>query len=223
MEYETDILGDEETPNFMDGVSSIHCPKCGDVELVIDMGETRVVSDPGSLGKEKLAHFTLLRLLGRGGFGSVWLAVDDNLGRQVALKIPISKDGESNSLLHEAKTAARLKHPNIVSIYEVGIEEGRIFIASEFIDGMTLRDFLSSGKPTIQRTVELLIPIANALQHANDHGVVHRDIKPANIILNHAGQPFVNDFGLATTLNGQQHKAEAVIYRWEDEPFVDQC
>ncbi len=201
VEYETGDIGDDETPNFIDGVSSIHCPKCGDVEFVIDIGETRIVSNPGALATEKLAHFTLLRLLGRGGFGSVWLADDDNLGRQVALKIPVSKDDDSKSLLHEAKTAARLKHPNIVSIYEVGIEEGQIFIASEFIDGMTLRDMLSANKPTIQRTVEILIPVADALQHANDHGVVHRDIKPANIILNHDGQPFVTDFGLAKKIS----------------------
>lgn len=201
VEFDTAALGDDETANFVDGVSCIHCPKCGDVEYIVDVGETRIVSDPGSLAHEKLAHFTLLRLLGKGGFGSVWLADDDNLGRQVALKIPISKDGDYKSLLHEAKTAARLKHPNIVSVYEVGIEEGQIFIASEFIDGMTLRDMLSSGLPATQRTVEIVIPVADALQHAHDHEVVHRDIKPANIILNNEGQPFVTDFGLAKKIS----------------------
>ncbi|QDT32145.1 serine/threonine-protein kinase [Thalassoglobus polymorphus] len=193
----------DDTPNVIDTFSSIHCPRCGEVEFQIDVGETRVATNPGTMSQEKLAHFSLLKLVGRGGFGSVWLAEDDNLGRQVALKVPVSKDNDVGSLLHEAKTAAKLKHPNIVSIFEVGVEEGQVFIASEFIDGMTLRDLLSTGKTTTERTCEILIDIANALQHAHENGVVHRDIKPANIILNKEGQPFVTDFGLAKKISAE--------------------
>jgi len=153
------------------------------------------------LKNSKIAHFTLVRILGEGGFGSVWLAEDMNLGRQVALKLPISKRRETGYLLHEAKAAANLHHPNIVSVFEVGSEDGQVYIASEYIEGLSLRDLLSTGKPGIERTVELIEDVAKALHHAHEHGIVHRDVKPANILINAEGQPFVADFGLAKRIS----------------------
>ena len=146
----------------------------------------------------------LVRRLGSGGFGAVWLAHDLSLGRHVALKLPVSEGQDASVLLHEAQTAASLRHPNIVSIYEVGNSDGRAFIASEYIDGLTLRDFLSAGRPPIPHTVDLLVSVAKALHHAHEHGVVHRDIKPANILLNQQGQPFVADFGIAKRISAEE-------------------
>src|SRR4029079_8317009 len=128
-------------------------------------------------------------------------AEDIRWGGQVAFKLPASRGPAAANLIHEAKTAASLRHPNIVSIYEVNSENGRAYIASEYIDGLTLRDLLSAGRPAIGRAVELLIAVGQALHHAHEHGVIHRDIKPANIILNKQGQPFVADFGIAKRIS----------------------
>ena len=113
----------------------------------------------------------------------MWLAQDRNLGRKVALKLP-KTNGKDAKLLHEAKTAAKLRHPNIVSIYEVGIDEEQVFIASEFIDGEDLQSELAGGRPEIDRATSIVATLARAVQHAHEQGVVHRDLKPANIILN---------------------------------------
>ncbi len=154
--------------------------------------------------EDRVAHFALVRVLGSGSFGDVWLADDLRLGRAVALKLPGGKSPDASTLLHEAKTAASLRHPNIVTVFEVGEEKGQIYIASELIDGITLRDFLSIGRPPLGRVIEILVPIAEALQYAHEHRIVHRDVKPANILLDHAGKPYVNDFGLAKRLSADE-------------------
>ncbi|MCA9119067.1 MAG: protein kinase [Planctomycetaceae bacterium] len=150
----------------------------------------------------RIANFSLIRMLGQGGFGAVWLAKDRSLGRQVALKLP-KATGKDSKLLHEAQTAARLKHPNIVSIYEVGVDEGQVFIASEYIDGEDLRDEMARAKPEVSRTVKVIATIAHAVHHAHKLGVVHRDLKPANVILNAEGEPFITDFGIAKHLSAE--------------------
>ncbi|MGI9472423.1 MAG: WD40 repeat domain-containing serine/threonine protein kinase, partial [Rubripirellula sp.] len=154
--------------------------------------------------RTQVAQFKLLRLLGRGSFGNVWLADDVRLGREVALKLPNSSRPEASTLLHEAKTAAGLRHPNIVTVYEVGDENGQIFIASEYIDGVTLRDRLTSKRPRLKQITRLLIPVTEALHFAHTHNVVHRDVKPANILLDLAGKPYVTDFGLAKKLSADE-------------------
>ncbi|MBI5759435.1 MAG: serine/threonine protein kinase [Planctomycetales bacterium] len=183
---------------------SVSCPNCGTVPIPSNMDPTivyRSAREPRT--QTRVGHFTLIRLLGQGSAGEVWLAEDINLGRQVALKLPRSQDPETMSLLFEAKTAASLRHPHIVSVYEVSQAGDQVFIASEFIDGLTLRDFLSAGKPGVEVAVDLLTRIARALHYAHEQGVVHRDVKPANILLNKEGQPYVTDFGLAKRLNAE--------------------
>lgn len=179
-------------------MTSIPCPNCGWVSLQPHLGKTEAYSpETGPSEPRRIAHFDLIRRLGKGAFGEVWLAGDIDLGRKVALKLPRYPAIEPSLLLFEAKTAASLRHPNIVTVYQVGSIDGQVFIASEFIDGQTLHDRLTVGKPTIQTAVSLLAVIARALHHAHEHGIVHRDVKPGNILLNHEGQPFVTDFGIA--------------------------
>jgi eukaryotic-like serine/threonine-protein kinase len=181
--------------------SRVTCPNCGVVELPDlspTLGFSHAADDrAGSI----VSHFKLVRRLGAGTFGEVWLARDVNLGRNVALKLPRLEGQESTFLMFEAQTAASLRHPHIVPVYEVGSDRDQVFIACEFIDGSTLEDLLSRGRPTEKRTVELLIPIALALHYAHTQGVVHRDVKPSNILLNQDEVPFVADFGIAKRIH----------------------
>lgn len=187
-------------------VESVECPNCGQVPLA-GCDATGAFDPTVSYQqpeKETVAHFTLIRVLGSGGFGTVWLAQDNNLEREVALKLPKSPELDSESALYEARTAATLHHPNIVSVYEVGTDDDQIFIAAEYIQGLALSDVLSTGKPTIQRTVEIVSAISLALQHAHDKGIIHRDVKPANILIDSDGKPCITDFGLAKRISADQ-------------------
>ena len=180
-------------------LSSVECPNCGLVPLRI---EHSTITYGRPSGMQKIAHFQLVRLLGQGSFGTVWLADDMRLGRQVALKVADEQNRDVSSLLHEARSAAELRHPNIITVHDVGEDDGRVYIASEFIDGMNLRDLLSTGRPNLNKAVELTKTVASALQHAHDHNIVHRDIKPSNIMIDDDGRPFIADFGLAKRLSG---------------------
>lgn len=180
-------------------LSSVECPNCGLVPLRI---EHSTITYGRPSGLQKIAHFQLVRLLGQGSFGTVWLADDMRLGRQVALKVADEQNRDVSSLLHEAQAAAELRHPNIITVHDVGDDDGRVYIASEFIDGMNLRDLLSTGRPNLKKAVELTRTVALALQHAHEHNIVHRDIKPSNIMIDDDGRPFIADFGLAKRLSG---------------------
>lgn len=185
-------------------IDSVECPNCGQVPLAGGPDATLSFVQPKPDQTKKIAHFTLIRILGVGGFGAVWLAQDNDLERQVALKLPIARNDDTESSLHEARTAATLHHPDIVSVYEVGRDGDQVFIATEYIEGMTLGDALSAGKPKVERTVEVVSTAANALQHAHDNGIIHRDVKPANILINKDGKPCIADFGLAKRISADQ-------------------
>ena len=183
-------------------VTRVHCPNCGLVELPRARDETISWDDRSAqLTGTSVAHFTLIRMLGQGASGRVWLADDNMLQRQVALKLPHLKFGDTTYLLREAQTAAHLRHPNIVSVYEVGSDGDQVFIACEYVEGLTLRDYLSQGTPEISESVALITAVASALHHAHEQGIVHRDVKPSNILLNRERQPFVADFGLAKRIS----------------------
>lgn len=147
--------------------------------------------------------------LGRGGFATVYRAHDASLDRDIALKIlapHLAWEPDTVARFkQEARIAARLKHPNIVAIHEIGEMDGQIFIAMELIEGESLRDHLKRrGSLSVEETIALLSPIADALDYAHSQGVVHRDVKPANILLEttHHGQtrPVLSDFGLVKSL-----------------------
>ncbi|HEX7896808.1 MAG TPA: protein kinase [Planctomycetota bacterium] len=144
--------------------------------------------------------YVLLEVLGRGGTGTVFRAYQKDLRRVVALKILRGCEEETvQRFAREAQTAARLKHPGIVSVYETGRVEGVWYLAMEYVDGESLDRV---EKPTPRRVAALLRDVANAIHHAHEHGVLHRDLKPQNILVDKAGKAYVTDFGLARELEG---------------------
>ena len=149
-----------------------------------------------------VAHFRVMRLLGEGGMGRVYLARDTQLGRKVALKLihprHVANEGSVERFLHEARITARFNHPNIVTIHAVGEHEGQPWVALEYVEGSTLRERLARDGPSpVAETRRLLLPMARALAEAQRHGVLHRDLKPENVLLGVDGRLRVLDFGLA--------------------------
>ena len=178
------------------------CPSCGSS---LRLSEDNTVSrSPNSL--PDIGKFKLLEAVGRGAFGTVYRAYDTELDRTVAVKIP--REGQivaedTDQFLREARATAQLKHPNIVSVHEVGRHDGRIYIVSDFVQGMTLADRLTAGPLSPRESAKLCAQVAIALDHAHEQGVIHRDLKPANIMLDGDGNPHIMDFGLAKREAGE--------------------
>jgi serine/threonine protein kinase/Tol biopolymer transport system component len=155
----------------------------------------------GSLIGQQLSHYKIISLIGAGGMGEVYLAHDTNLERRVALKLLPLKFTQApehlQRFIREAKTASALNHPNIITIYEIG-EFGELhFIATEFIEGVTLRQRLTDANITLRGVLDVTCQIAAALEAAHNAGITHRDIKPENVMLRPDGLVKVLDFGLA--------------------------
>jgi serine/threonine protein kinase len=156
-----------------------------------------VESTPKQIGRYRIED-----LLGKGGFGCVYLAHDDQLQRRVAIKVPhaklVAQATDAQAHLTEARAIASLDHPNIVPVYDVGsTDDCPFFIVSKYIDGTDLAARLEQPRLSLNETIELTATVAEALHHAHKQGLVHRDIKPGNILLDTSGRPFVADFGLA--------------------------
>src|SRR3989440_6986976 len=135
----------------------------------------------------RLSRYEIRSKIGEGGMGEVYLALDTELNRTVAIKIlPETLASDQQRLqrfFQEARAASALNHPNILTIYEIGQTESSRFIATEFIDGETLRQHLSRSTVTITETLDVAIQVASALSAAHAAGIVHRDIKPENIMI----------------------------------------
>lgn len=162
-------------------------------------------------------HFRVIRLLGRGGMGEVYLARDQQLGRKVALKVVradrLGSQESVDRFLFEAQTTARFNHPHIVTIYAVGQVDGTPYVALEYLEGQNLAERISEQPLSLFEGLRICLAIAQAIHEAHSHGVMHRDLKPANILLPTDGRVRVVDFGLAYALEtaggGKKHPADA--------------
>jgi WD40 repeat protein len=186
------------------------CPHCLISSLFDDAGdgEAAVAVPAPAAVSDRVAGYELLEPIGRGGMGIVFRARDLRLDRGVALKLiltgKLASQIEVKRFLAEAGAAARLEHPNIVPIFEVGESEGRHFFAMQLMEGGTLAERLQQGTFTLEAAARLVAKVAGAIHHAHQRGILHRDVKPANILLDGSGEPRVTDFGLAKRAGSEE-------------------
>jgi serine/threonine-protein kinase len=188
--------------------------RVGAVEQHIDLcAECRVALASLARGGQptwQLGRYVIDRVLGSGGMGIVYLAHDPALGREVAIKVVRSDpDGSLRARLErEAKALARLSHPNVCHVYDVGTDGEELWIAMELIRGTTMRDWLGS-RPSLREVMDILGGVARGLEAAHTAGMVHRDVKPENVLVERGGRPVVSDFGLAQVMDGTRSSALA--------------
>jgi WD40 repeat protein len=196
----------------------LRCPHCHNPIELADVPSAGEITCAGCGSSFQLASFTtqfwqkpdakrvgkfeVLDMLGHGGFGTVLKARDAELDRTVAIKIPRAGNvgtgpGDVDRFLREARAVAQLRHPSIITIHEVGIDDGVPYLVCEFVEGLTLADVLTGRRRTFRESAELIAAVAEALEYAHSLGVVHRDVKPSNIMIRPDGSPCVMDFGLA--------------------------
>ncbi len=159
------------------------------------------VRDPESIGKYRIE-----RRIGKGGMGTVYLALDRDLNRRVALKVLPRERSEHPTMVRrfraEAQAAAALKHDNIVAVYESGQVDGYTFIAMEYVEGIDVHDLVQRREVIpVNRSVDIVKQVARALEHAHERGIIHRDIKPSNLLIKRDGTVKVADLGLARSLD----------------------
>ncbi len=169
-----------------------------------DLWEGRIIAKvrAGLIGESDVAtvvdRFTLLERIGSGAMGEVFAAYDPKLDRRVALKLLNSGEVSAREeVTAEARSLARLSHPNVVVVHEIGLFEGRPYIAMECVEGRSLRRVLAEEQPSVKRTVSMFVEAGRGLAAAHDAGVIHRDFKPENVVVGDDGRVRVADFGLA--------------------------
>jgi serine/threonine protein kinase len=164
--------------------------------LAVPKSPSDMATLPSTFGR-----YLARQALGTGGFGTVYLGHDTQLDRPVAIKVlragsdQLQEEGER--ALQEARRLARLRHPGIVAVHDVGIHEGQVYIVSDYLDGPDLDRWLRDNRPSWPEAARIAAAVADALAHAHARLVVHRDVKPANILLTAERAPVLVDFGLA--------------------------
>lgn len=163
-----------------------------------------IVHKPGSGGGLQVPGYRILRPLGAGGMASVYLAVQESLDREVALKVmspQLAADREfTERFLKEGRITAKLSHRNLVTVFDIGSHQGVYYLAAEFIDGGTLRDLMDEGL-TVPQVLDVVADVARALHYAHEKGVVHRDVKPSNILYKADRTVVLADFGIAKAMD----------------------
>jgi WD40 repeat protein len=157
---------------------------------------------------DRIGRFEIKAALGQGGFGSVYRAYDPVLDRDVAIKVPKPSAKGAAQLITEARTAAGLRHPNIVAVYEAGADGDEVFIATEYVEGRTLAEQAREQSVTPRLAAEWVKSLADGLAYAHEEEVVHRDVKPQNVMVGESRRAQLMDFGLASTLtDGESDRA----------------
>ncbi|MDP3238660.1 MAG: protein kinase [Myxococcales bacterium] len=192
------------------GPTSQPTPGTGGSKNSYTSPDLQAVTDPEP--GTRLHHYEIIKLIGRGGMGSVFLARDLRLGRRVAIKFLRTHSADmTKRFILEARTTAAVAHENIVVIFEVDAWQGSPFMVFEFLQGKPLTKVVPDSKPVaVGRAVELMIPVVRALASAHSQGIVHRDLKPDNIFVTDTGITKVLDFGIAKVLQGDETAPEYV-------------
>jgi len=191
--------------NEVESLISSHNQAGESIEAMAAEAATEMLDQAGPIVGKQIGHYLVTRRLGHGGMGEVFLAQDTKLGRKVALKL-LLRDFTSNEerlrrFQQEARAASALNHPNILTIHEIGQEGSLHFMASEYVEGETLRQHLLRAPMTLGQTLDVAVQVASALAAAHQVGIIHRDIKPENVMLRSDGYVKVLDFGLAKLID----------------------
>ena len=165
------------------------------------------------IGEETIAHYRIMEPIGAGGMGAVYKAYDKTLHRVVALKVLppeyVSQQDRRRRFFQEARAASVLNHPHILTIYEVGEDDGKPYIAMEYVEGETLRQKIKSRGLQIKQILDISIQIADGLGKAHDAGIIHRDLKPENLMISRDGYAKILDFGLAKLVAQRERQLAA--------------
>ncbi|HRI08992.1 MAG TPA: serine/threonine-protein kinase, partial [Nannocystaceae bacterium] len=190
--------------------------------LTLDMEATLAVGDedpgeseaPRPLLSARLGRYVLVEPLGEGGMGIVYVAYDPELDRRVAVKLLRSDPGDGEGrlrLLREAQAMAKLSHPNVVAVFDVGTYEGQVFMAMELVKGRSVGAWLGQSRRTWSEVLEVFVAAGRGLQAAHEAGLVHRDFKPDNVLIADDGGVKVTDFGLARAEPGGAGRGAATV------------
>lgn len=195
------------------------------IEAMAVEAATEMLDDDRAIVGKQIGHYQVLSPIGHGGMGEVFLAQDQRLGRKIALKLLRTEFTKNEERLRrfqqEARAASSLNHPNILTIYEIGQEDSLQFMATEYVEGETLRKYLLRAPMTLGQVLDVAIQVASALSAAHQAGIVHRDIKPENVMLRTDGYVKVLDFGLAKLTDPKTAHSEApTLVKVETEPGV---